>query len=37
MDGNIYAQLFAQKGYFSQIYPMDSKNKVGDEFCSFLQ
>ena len=30
LDGNRYAQVFANKGYFSKIYPMDSKSKAGD-------
>ena len=37
LDGNRYAQVFANKGYFSKIYPMDSKGKAGDAlrlFCT---
>ena len=37
LDGNRYAQVFANKGYFSKIYPMDSKSKAGDAlrlFCA---
>ena len=30
LDGNRYAQVFANKSYFSRIYPMDSKKKAGD-------
>ena len=37
LEGNRYAQVFANKAYFSRIYPMDSKRKAGDAlrlFCS---
>ena len=37
LAGNRYAQVFANKGYFSKIYPMDSKRKAGQalrEFCN---
>ena len=30
LEGNKYAQVFANKAYFSRIYPMDSKRKAGD-------
>ena len=30
LDGCQYAQIFANKHYFSRIYPMDSKCKAGD-------
>ena len=36
-DGNKFAQVFANKGYFAHIYPMDSKSKAGDAlrlFCA---
>ena len=36
LAGNRYAQVFANKGYFSKIYSMDSKRKAGQalrEFC----
>lgn len=37
VDSNRYAQVFANKDYFSVIYPMDLKSKAGDAlrtFCS---
>ena len=37
LDGNRYAQVFANKKYFSHIYPMDSKSKVGDALKLFCQ
>jgi hypothetical protein len=33
----IYAQVFANKGYFSRIYPMNSKKKAGDALQLFCQ
>ena len=30
IEGNRYAQVFANKGYFLRLYPMDSKRKAGD-------
>ena len=36
-DGNRYAQVFANKGYFVHAYPMDSKKKAGDALCTFCQ
>ena len=30
LDGNRYAQVFANKQYFAKIYLMDSKSKAGD-------
>ena len=36
-DGNKFAQVFANKGYFAHIYPMDKKSKAGDAlrlFCA---
>ena len=35
--GNKYAQVFANKAYFSRIYPMDSKKKAGDALKVFCQ
>ena len=32
-----YAQVFANKGYFSHIYPMDTKGKAGDALKLFCQ
>ena len=29
-DGNRYGQVFANKGYFAAIYPMDSKKNAGE-------
>ena len=37
LDGCRYAQVFANKGYFSRIYPMDSKRKAGDALRLFCQ
>ena len=37
LDGNKYAQVFANKSYFSRIYPMDSKGKAGDALRLFCQ
>ena len=37
LDGNKYAQVFANKAYFSRIYPMDSKGKAGDALRLFCQ
>ena len=36
LDGNIYAQVFANKGYFAKVYHMDNKSKYGNApriFC----
>ena len=37
LEGNKYAQIFANKAYFSRIYPMDSKRKAGDALRLFCQ
>ena len=37
LDGNQYAQVFANKSYFSRIYPMDSKRKAGEALRLFCQ
>ena len=37
LDGNRYAQVFANKVYFSRIYPMDSKAKAGNALRLFCQ
>ena len=37
LDGNKYAQVFANKNYFSHIYPMDKKSKAGDALKLFCQ
>ena len=37
LDGNKYAQVFANKSYFAQIYPMDSKKKAGNALRLFCQ
>ena len=37
LDGNRYAQVFANRNYFSRIYPMDSKAKAGDALRTFCQ
>ena len=36
-DGNRYGQVFANKGYFATIYPMDSKKKAGEALRLFCQ
>ena len=37
IHGDRYAQVFANKGYFSHIYPMDSKSKAGNALRLFCQ
>ena len=37
LEGNKYAQVFANKAYFSRIYPMNSKRKAGDSLRLFCQ
>ena len=37
LEGNKYAQVFANKAYFSRIYPMDSKGKAGNALRLFCQ
>ena len=37
LDGNRYAQVFANEKYFSKIYPMDSKSKAGDALKVFCR
>ena len=37
LEGHKYAQVFANKAYFSRIYPMDSKRKAGDALRLFYQ
>ena len=37
LDGNHYAQVFANKSYFSRIYPMDTKGKARDALRLFCQ
>ena len=37
LEGNKYAQVFPNKGYFSCIYPMNSKKKVGNALRLFCQ
>lgn len=37
LEGNRYAQVFANKSYFSRIYPMDRKSKAGDALRLFCQ
>ena len=36
VDGNRYAQVFADKTMFDQVYPMDSKSKAGDALRTFI-
>ena len=37
LEGNRYAQVFANKGYFSKIYPMNSKGEAGDALRTFCR
>ena len=37
LDGNKYAQVFANEKYFSKIYPIDSKSKAGDVLKVFCR
>ena len=37
LEGNRYAQVFANKAYFSRTYPMNSKSKAGDALRLFCQ
>ena len=37
LEGNKYTQVFANKAFFSRIYPMDSKKKAGDALRLFFQ
>ena len=37
LEGNRYAQVFANKAYFSRIYPMATKGKAGDALRLFCQ
>ena len=37
IEGNRYAQVFANKGYLLPLYPMDSKRKAGDPLRLFCQ
>jgi len=37
LEGNRYAQVIANKAYFSRVYPMDSKSKAGDALRLFCQ
>ena len=36
-DGNRYGQVFANRGLFAHIYPMDTKRKAGDALRTFCQ
>ena len=36
-SGNKYGQMFANSSYFSSIYPMDTKKKVGEALRVFYQ
>ena len=37
LDLNLYAQVFANKGYFAKVYPMDKKSKCGDALEIFFR
>ena len=37
LNSNRYAQVFANKRYFTKLYPMVSKNKVGDTLKIFCR
>ena len=34
-NGNRYGQVFANRGFFTHIYPMDTKHKAGDALRTF--
>jgi len=34
-DGNWYGQVFANRGHFATVYPMDTKSKAGDALRTF--
>jgi len=36
-DGNRYGQVFANRGGFATVYPMDTKRKAGDALRTFCQ
>jgi len=36
-DGDRYGQVFANRGYFATVYPMDTKSKAGDALRTFCQ
>jgi len=36
-DGNRYGQVFANRGYFATVYPMDTKRKTGNALRTFCQ
>ena len=35
LQGNCYAQVFANKGYFSKVYPLGNKSEAGDALKTF--
>ena len=35
LQGNRYAQVFANKGYFSKVYPLGNKSEAGDALKTF--
>ena len=37
LAGNRYSQVFANKSYFSRIYPMETKGKAGNNLRLFCQ
>eukprot|EP00957_Ditylum_brightwellii_P076262 5796635-Ditylum_brightwellii.AAC.1 len=37
LDGNKHAHVFANKSYFTKIYPMDNKSKAGEALKIFCQ
>jgi len=36
-DRNRYGQVFANRGYFATVYPMDTKSKAGNALRTFCQ
>jgi len=36
-DGNWYGRVFANRGYFATVYPMDTKSKAGDALRTFCR
>ena len=37
LDGNQYAQVFTNRGYFAKLYPMESKSSSGDALKIFCR
>ena len=37
LDGNRYAQVLSNKGYFARLYPMDKKSEAGEALKTFCK